>query len=106
MAPPLLYSGATLTFKVRGLDPVTLYVITDAVCTVNAYAPPKNPSVNPGDRTADFTFTAVYDPASRFYLVQAPTAGWAPGTWWLQALLAGGAANYNAWSYASFPLLA
>jgi hypothetical protein len=96
----------TLTFKIRGTDPVTQDVITDAVCTVNAYAPPKNPSVNVPDRTADFTLTTTYDPVSRFYLASVATTGWAAGTWWLQALLAGGAANYNAWAYASFPLLA
>lgn len=101
-----IYAGETITVQVRGTDPVTREIITDAAGTVNFYAPPKNPSVNPGDRTPDHTAVATFDPVSRFYLATASTTGWSGGTWWVQGALVGGANSYNAFTYYSFPLKA
>lgn len=101
-----IYVGQTLTARCRATDPVTGSIISDAVGTANFYAPPKNPSVNPGDRTADHTVSLVFDTASQFYLASVPTVGWSAGTWWVQFVVAGGAKNYDAWEYVSFPLTA
>lgn len=100
------YAGQTLTCRVRATDPVTTKIITDATGTAFFFAPPKNPSVNTGDRTPDHTFSLTYDATSRYYLVSFSTVGWAAGTWWVQPVLVGGANNYDAWTYISFSLTA
>lgn len=103
---PVPYVGETLTCRMRGTDPVTKKIITDAAGTAYFYAPPKNPSVNPGDRTPDQTITLTYDSTSRYYLANFSTVGWVAGTWWVQTALVGGAGNYDAWIYISFTLSA
>jgi hypothetical protein len=101
-----LYVGMAVDLKVRGSDGFTRKIITDATCVINLFAPPKNPQANPGDRLSpDHTIPAVYDSVSRYYQVTADTTGWAPGTWWMQAGISGGAANYEAFDFESFLLL-
>jgi hypothetical protein len=102
-----LFVGMNIDLKVRGTDGLTRNIITDASCTINLFAPPKNPSINPLDRTSpDVVVTATYDSVSRYYLATVSTGGWSPGTWWMQGVLSGGAENYEAWDYASFTLVA
>jgi hypothetical protein len=100
-----LYVGMTIDLKARGTDGFTHDIITDAACVINLFAPPKNPKLNPGDRVSpDFSVPATYDPVSRYYLATASSTGWTPGTWWMQAVLSGGANNYYAFDFFSFPL--
>lgn len=96
----------TIDLKVRGTDGFTNKVITDAACSISLFAPPKNPLLNVGDRTADHVVAATYDPVSRYYIATVSTAGWPAGTWWFQGVVTGGAGGYNAWEYESFPLAA
>lgn len=104
---PVPYVGETLTCRVRATDPVTQSIIVDAAGTAYFFAPPKNPSTTPGDRTSpDFTLPLTYDPVSRYYLASFSTVAWAAGTWWVQPVIAGGAGGYDAWDYFSFPLTA
>jgi hypothetical protein len=102
-----LYTGMNIDLKVRGTDGFTKNIIMDANCTINLFAPPKNPSINPLDRTSpDEIVTATYDPVSRYYLATVSSVGWVPGAWWMQGVLSGGSENYNAWDFYSFTLLA
>lgn len=104
-----LYVGMNIDLKVRGTDGFTKDIINDAGCTIYLFAPPKNPSINPLDRTSpDVMVTATYDSVSRYYLATVSTVGapWVAGTWWMQGKLVGGSENYNAWDYASFVLVA
>ena len=100
-----LYAGMTIDLKARGTDGFSHDVIYDATCVMNLFAPPKNPKLNPGDRLdPDYTVPATYDPVSRYYLATTATTGWAPGLWWMQAVLTGGAASYFAFDFFSFLL--
>jgi hypothetical protein len=100
-----LYAGMNIDLRVRGTDGQTRTIITDANCTINLFAPPKNPSINPLDRVSpDQVVTATYDPVSRYYLATVSTVGWVAGTWWMQGVLSGGSENYQAWDFASFVL--
>jgi hypothetical protein len=102
----MMYVGMSIDLKVRGADGFTGKIIADAICTINLFAPPKNPQVNPADRLSpDYTAIAVYDSASRYYLTTVPTTGWAAGVWWFQGVLSGGAGDYEAWDYESFTLV-
>lgn len=102
-----LFAGTNIDLKARGTDGFTRDVIIDASCTINLFAPPKNPKLNPGDRTSpDASVPAVFDPVSRYYLAtmdKSVSAG-KPGIWWMQAVLSGGAANYYAFDFFSFTL--
>lgn len=103
----MLYVGMNIDLKVRGTDGFTRNIITDAACTINLYAPPKNPQANPLDRQSpDVVVTATYDTVSRYYLATVSTTGWASGVWWMQGVLAGGAENYYAFDFESFTLAA
>jgi len=94
-----------IDLKVRGTDGISRKIVTDANCIINLFAPPKNPEVNPADRLSpDRAVTATYDTATRYYLATVSTAGWAPGTWWMQGSISGGSENYEAWDFASFVL--
>jgi hypothetical protein len=100
-----LYAGMNIDLKVRGIDGITKAIVNDASCTINLFAPPKNPLSNPLDRTSpDQVVTATFDPVSRYYLATVNTVGWSPGLWWMQGVLSGGAASYEAWDFASFEL--
>jgi len=101
-----MYSGEVLTVRVRASDPVTQAVITDAAGTASFYAPPNDPQDNPSQRTPYLTVPLSFDPVSRYYLANVPTAGWPGGTWWVQGYVSGGAGNYLAWDYSSFALSA
>lgn len=104
---PAPYLGETLTLRVRATDPVTQSIITDASGTAYFFAPPKNPSTTPADRTSpDVTATMTFDSVSRYYLVNFSTSGapWVAGTWWVQPVISGGAGEYDAWDYYSFTL--
>ena len=101
-----LYAGMRIDLKVRGTDGFSRKIITDAVCTINLFAPPKNPQQNPLDRQSpDVTVTAAYDPASRYYLATVASDGWVSGTWCMQGTLSGGADNYLAFDFESFVIL-
>jgi hypothetical protein len=105
---PVPYLGQTLTCRVRATDPVTQEIITDAGGQAAFFAPPKNPAVNPDDRTPDVLVALIYDPVTRYYLARFPTDGapWVAGVWWCRTSIVGGKAGYSAWAYTSFPLSA
>lgn len=104
---PVPYSGETLTCRVRATDPVTKAIITDAAGTAYFFAPPKNPSTTPADRSSpDHTVALTFEPVSRYYLANFDTTGWAAGIWWCRAVVAGGSAGYDAWDYVSFEVQA
>lgn len=97
-------SGELLYIKVRPTSPVTAEIVKDATGTAYLFAPPKNPQANPADRTPDHTIALAYDPGTGFYLGTQDSTGFAPGTWWCQGKVTGGAGNVQAWSYQSFSL--
>jgi len=97
-------SGELLTIKVRPVDPVTSLIPEDATATAYLFAPPKNPSLNPGDRTPDATIPLTFDTATRFYLGTWDSTGAQAGTWWCQGKVTGGAGGYDNWAYQAFPL--
>jgi predicted GIY-YIG superfamily endonuclease len=97
-------SGEKALIRVRGVSPLDGSVITDATGTAYLYAPPKNPSVNPGDRIPDVTVALTFDPAVNYYLGTWDSTGAAAGNWWCQGVVAGGAAGVNAWAYQDFPV--
>lgn len=100
-----LYVGMNIDLKVRGTDGFTRKIIADAGCTINLFAPPKNPQENPADREdPDYVATATYDTPSRYYIATVPTTGWVPGTWWMQGIISGGSENYYAFDFESFTL--
>lgn len=100
-----LYVGMNIDLKVRGTDGFSRKIITDANCTINLYAPPKNPRDNVLDRqSVDVAVTAVYDPAIRYFTATVPTAGWAPGQWWMQGIIYGGPENYYAFDFEPFQM--
>jgi hypothetical protein len=100
-----LYAGTNIDLKVRGSDAITRAVIADANCVINLYGPPSNPQLNPEQRPfPSQVVTATFDPVSRYYLATVNTTGWAPGTWWMQGVLSGGAGNYEAFDFACFTL--
>lgn len=101
-----LYAGEKVHLRIRAKDGHTREIIKDARCVINLYGPPKQPKTNPDDRVPDHVVGAVYDPVSRYYLATVSTKGWAPGQWWMQGVITGGAADYDAWDYDSFPLAA
>ena len=59
---PRMNTGDKAIIKVRAVDPLTLEVIKDAVGVAYLFAPPKNPSTSPSDRTPDYTVPLVFDP--------------------------------------------
>lgn len=98
-----LYVGMNINLKVRGTDGFSKKVISDASCTINLFAPPKNPQANSGDRTnPDYRISAVYDPVSRYYIATVSSTGWAAGTWWMQGIIYGGAEGYYTYDFESF----
>lgn len=98
-----IYVGITVDLVVRGTDGYDKSIITDATCTVNLFAPPKNPQVNPSVRSnPDFQVPATYDSVNRYYVATVSTSGWAPGTWWMQGVIQGGVKNYYAFDFFSF----
>lgn len=99
-----LFTGMNIDLKVRGLDGLSQNIINDANCTINLFAPPKNPEQNVSDRVPDYVLTATYNSTIRYYVATISTTGWAAGTWWMQGIISGGAENYEAWNYSSFIL--
>lgn len=100
-----LYVGMNIDLKVRGTDGFTRKIITDANCVINLFAPPKNPQVNPLDRTSpDVAISAVYNSDSRYFEATVSSSGWASGEWWMQGIVYGGAADYYAFDFESFTL--
>jgi hypothetical protein len=97
-------AGELLYIKVRPVDPVTAEIIKDATGVAYLFAPPKDPQDNPGDRTPDHTVALAYDTTSGYYLGTQDSTGFAPGTWWCQGKVTGGAGGVLAWSYQAFPL--
>lgn len=99
-----MHAGETITLTVQATDPLDDHVINDAVATAYLFAPPKNPRDNPGDRTPDHTVALAFDAEANRYAGTQDTTGFAPGTWWVQGKVEGGAKDYNGWDYYSFPL--
>ncbi len=97
-----LYSGVTLAVKVSAIDSVTKFAISEPTCTFNFYAPPKNPKMNPSDRTVDHSFPGLFDEAQQKYVAYVDTTGWAGGVWYYQAELS--LVPYTSWEYAHFVL--
>lgn len=98
------YSGETLTVTVSAFDKVTKFPVSAPMCTVNFYAPPKNPELNVADRVVDFSFQAVYDANQRLYVAYVDTSGWAGGTWYYQGIL--NLNTFKAWEYSTVSILA
>lgn len=100
-----LHAGETVAFQVRGVDGLSHAVITDAACTVNLFAPGRDPVGNPAVRASpDVTVATMYNAADRYYEASVSTAGWASGTWTAQGVISGGAGDYYAFGFESFPL--
>lgn len=99
-----LYSGESLTVTVSAFDRVTKFPISSPTCTVNFFAPPKNPQLNPTDREVDYSFQAVFDSAQNLYVAYINTSGWIGGNWYYQAVLS--LPPYSAWEYQTFTLTA
>lgn len=94
----------TLTATVSATDMVSKFPISVPTCTINFFAPPKNPKLNPTDRVVDYSFQAVFDPSQKLYVAQIDTTGWVGGTWYYQGVLT--VAPYTAWEYSTFSLIA
>jgi hypothetical protein len=101
-----MFSGQTLTIKVRATDPVTQLVVRDATGTAYLFGPPKDPVTTPGDRTPDATVPLAFDAESNYYLGTWDSTGAAGGTWWCQGRVTGGSGGYDSWDYQDFPLSA
>lgn len=100
-----IYVGENIGLRVRGTDGNTRWIIADADCVINLYAPGKDPVNSPEDRAdPDYTVSATYDPVSRYYLATVSTNDWTPGTWAMQGVLSGGAEGYYAFDFESFTL--
>jgi|SRR6185503_17957022 len=95
--------GETLTVLVSAFDRVTKLPVSDAVCTVDFFAPPKDPEHNPADRTADHTFTATFDSGQNAYTIDVDTTGWAAGQWTYRGKLV---STKTGFEYGTFVLLA
>lgn len=99
-----LYSGMTLVAKASAVDRITKQYVSAATCTFNFFGPPKNPELNPTDRTPDHTVTGTFDTTQNAYTAVVDTTGWVGGTWYYQALLV--VSPYTAFDYSSFNLTA
>lgn len=97
------YSGMTFAVTAGAFDAVTKLPVSEPTCTVNFYAPPKNPRLNPTDRVADYSFAGVYDPNQKAYVAVVTTTGWVGGNWYYQAVFDN--SPNTAWEYAQFTLL-
>ena len=99
----LFRAGETLLITVSATDRFTKMPVSDAVCTVDLFAPPKNPEANPNDRTVDHSIIGAYDSGSKMYLIYVDTSGWTPGRWVYRATLSG---PYISFDYEEFTLQA
>jgi hypothetical protein len=98
-----IYTGMTIAVTVGAFDQVTKFPVSTPACTVNFYAPPKNPRLNPTDRVADYTTTGTFDPNQNVYVATINTTGWVGGTWYYQGLLDDGV--NQSWEYGTFNLV-
>lgn len=98
-----LHVGMTLNVVSSAVDRTQKTPISDATCTVDFFAPPKDPKHNPVDRTVDHTFMATFDAGQHAYIVDVPTVGWVPGHWTYRTTLTDTATG---WTYDYFDLLA
>jgi hypothetical protein len=99
-------SGERVLITVRASDPLTQLQPEDATGTAYLFAPPKNPSTTPADRTPDFTISLTFDETTRLYTGYWDSTGAAGGTWWCQGKISGGVGNYLNWAYQAFPMVA
>lgn len=99
----ILYVGMTLNIVSSATDRIQKTPISDAVCTVDFFAPPKDPENNPADRIVDHTALAVFDTGQHAYTVDVTTTGWTPGRWTYRVTMSDAAVG---WAYASFELRA
>lgn len=100
------YVGEGITVVCTAKDPVSGTVISDAVATVEFYAPDKRPARNPADRVADYgpvsmSYDADIDGGS--YVAYVDTTGWTAGRWTYRVTLSGA---YSSWEYGTLRLVA
>lgn len=101
-----LYVGETISCLVVATDPsLSDVAIIDASCSVEFFAPPKNPKTNVDDRTSiDHGPVALtYDSTRSGYFGIVDTTGWAAGTWWFRVVLTASRIN---WAFGSFKIKA
>lgn len=68
------------------------------------FAPGRDPAHDPADRSPDRQVVLAPDPAARGYAATVPTAGWASGTWTVQAVVLAPDGAAEGWSWSSVPL--
>lgn len=90
---------------VSAFDPVTKYPITGGTCTIDFFAPPKNPEDNPADRTIDHTVSGVFDSGQNAYIATISSVGWIAGKWIYRVMLTDASADVD-WIYDTFVLKA
>jgi hypothetical protein len=99
-----LYVGETISCLVTATDPTAAdAAITDLDCSLEFFAPPKNPKANVEDRTPDADTALSYDDERGGYYGLVETADWVPGTWFYKVELTGSRTN---WAYGKFRIRA
>jgi hypothetical protein len=83
----VLRVGKSLSVTASAFDPVTKYPITGGTCTVDFFAPPKDPDDNPSDRTVDHTVTGTFDSGQNAYIATISTTGWPAGKWFYRTTI-------------------
>lgn len=99
------YVGKSLNVTISAFDRATKFAITGGTCTVDFFAPPKNPEDNPNDRVVDHTFSATFDSGLNAYSLNFSTVGWTAGVWSYRATLTDASSNTD-WFYDTFVLKA
>ncbi len=107
-----IYVGETIDVIAQAVDPLTGASIIDAVGAVLFYAPGKNPSKVPADRTPDFGPISMSYQADIInngssvtgaYVAFQDTTGWVAGKWSYKVTLT---SSYDTWEYGTFTLVA
>jgi hypothetical protein len=68
------------------------------------FAPGRDPQHDPGDREPDSSVPLGFDPVTRTYGADVPTAAWAPGTWTVRGAVLGADGEPEGWGWYSFTL--
>lgn len=90
-----LYVGKSLSVTASAFNPVTKLPITGGTCTVDFFAPPKDPKDNPSDRTVDHTVTASFDSGQNAYIATISTTGWVAGKWFYRTTITDAFSNVD-----------
>lgn len=99
------YVGQSLNANIAAFDRATKLAITGGTCTVDFFAPPKDPEDNPADRVVDHTYTATFDTGLNAYTLNFPTTGWTAGVWTARVTLTDASSNVD-FIYETFTLKA